>query len=282
MANYLERIGDLLRLAERSDTPKHEAENAWALAQRIGTSHSISLEVARQHQADKEKRETPIQKHITLGRGGKKGLKHYVNLFTDIGRQNDVKCNIAHNSTYVIAFGFPSDIEVAELLYASLVIQMVEASDKYLSSGAYKADTVEAPVYETYYDSWEGRNRRRIISYKQKPVDGRVARANFQEAFIATVSRRLFAARQEAIAAAEIERTEVAVESTGTELVLANKALEVNDFYKQKSNAKGSWQGNRRSNGYSGVSRSAGRTAGENVRLSSQRAIGGGQRQLTG
>lgn len=281
---YLSKIAGLLRQAE-STKNDDEAAAYMAAAQRLATATSISLEVARQHQANKEKRESPIQKRITIGTDGKKGLKYYVRLFTTIANQNDVTCNMAHNSTYVVAFGFPSDIHVTELLYASLVTQMVEASDRYLRSGDYKRETMKVETYESEYDYWKGRNVRVFAGYKEKPVDGRVARSNFMESFIQRISARLFNARQEAITEAKVIEQEAAQtlaqsQSPGTDIVLANKALEVADFYKQNSTARGTWKGYSRSKGYSSRASSAGREAGERARISSQVAIGGSRREL--
>lgn len=281
---YLSKLAALLRQAESTNN-SHEAESYMAKAQALATSTQISLEVARQYQANKEKRETPTQKTITIGTSGKKGLKYYVRLFLAIAAQNDVRCNVAHNSSYVVAFGFPSDIEMTELLYASLVYQMIEASDKFIRSGEYKKEQMEVEIYETEYDYWEGRNRRVYAGTTVKPVDGRVARANFQEAFVSRISERLRVARKEAIAAHDAEHfsvdpmgtgeTVTESVSTGTELVLANKALEVADYYKEKSNARGSWGGWSGSKGTSYTARSAGRSAGDRARIGANKAIGG-------
>lgn len=285
---YLSKIAALLRLAESAGTAE-EAANAMSKAQQIASATSISLEVARQHQADKEKREAPIQKRVQIGPRGQKGLKYYVNLFMGIGEVNDVKFNIAHNSTYVIAFGFPSDIEMTELLYASLITQMVESSNKFIKSGEYKNEFVRAPVYESYYDSWEGKRVRTVVDYKEKPVDGRVARANFQQAFVSKITQRLWTARNEAVAEVEAERDKefnsvenTEATTTGTELVLFNKKVEVRDFYKATSTAKGSWKGGSSSTAYSSNSRSAGSTAGARAKIGTQSAIGGGRTALGG
>jgi hypothetical protein len=281
---YIAKLGKLLRQAEKAATPA-EAEAFMSVAQRLSTSHAIDLEVARQHQADEEKRETPIQKHIIIGESGKRGLFTYVELFSRIASVNEVKINIAHNSTYVIAFGFPSDIEVVEALYASLVLQMVHASDEYIRSGEYKAETVLRPVYRTVYDSWDDRYRRRVVDYNHKPVHATTARVSFQKAFADKIGQRLRTARREAVAEAEARRQaepQVAQsESNGTELVLANKAVEVADFYNQKSDARGSWKGGQGVSSYSAHAAGAGREAGARARLGGERAITTGQRQVS-
>ncbi|MGV7586075.1 DUF7168 domain-containing protein, partial [Mycobacterium kansasii] len=81
---------------------------------------------------------------------------------------------------------FAEDIDAVHALYASLVVQMVRASDAYISSGAHR------------------------------PTPTITARLNFQLAFGTRVGQRLTDARQEA--RAEAVKTEK--RGTGTELVL--------------------------------------------------------------
>lgn len=259
---YLAKIGKLLRQAEGAST-EAEAAVFMAKAQELATATSIDLERARQHQASTEARKVPVQRVIHIGPRRKHGLKWYIELFRVIAANNDVKIDIAHNSTYVVAFGFESDIEVTEILYASLLTQMVEASEAYLASDEFAAETTERMNWNTY-------------TYETKRTDKRIGRASFQEAFIGRVNLRLSAAR--AVALAKID---AATESSepGTALVLANKAVEVHDFYKGKSNAHGSWSG-ARSSGWSSSAANAGNRAGASARLGGERAIGGHGRAI--
>lgn len=69
--------------------------------------------------------------------------------------------------------------------------------------------------------------------------------------------------------------------STGTELVLADKSREVQDYYKTKTgHIRGTWKGS-----YSGsialASRDAGRAAGSSARLSNSTALGGSKRAIS-
>lgn len=277
MANYTDKIGKLLRLGENASTPE-EAAVYFERAQLLASANSISLEIARQHQANKEKRETPIVKNITIGTEGKKGLKYYVRLFLNIAYANDVKCDIAHNSTYVIAFGLPSDIAVVERLYASLAVQMIKASDAFIRSGKYKEEKVLVAVYERVHTYWG--TERVYAGQKYKPVDGRVARASFQSSFCSRISSRLKAARAEAVKAADEARPVTQQnEETGAALVLRRKEVEVADFYKQTSEAKGAWKG-ARSNGYSSTGSAAGAQAADRATLDSRTAIGGSRKAL--
>lgn len=106
-----------------------------AAAQRLATATSIDLAVARSHASNRTKAQMPVQRTITIGNAGTRGLRTYVQLFTVIAMANDVKCDVASNSTFVYAYGFGEDIDASHALYASLVMQMVRASEAYIASG---------------------------------------------------------------------------------------------------------------------------------------------------
>ena len=163
----LARIAALLRQAEGTDNA-HEAEAFMAAAQRLATATSIDLAVARSHAANRTNAQAPVQRTITIGDAGTRGLRTYVQLFVVIAAANDVKCDIASNSTFVYAYGFAEDIDATHALYASLVMQMVRASEDYIASGAHR------------------------------PTPTITARINFQLAFGARVGQRLAEAREEA------------------------------------------------------------------------------------
>lgn len=78
----LARIAALLRQAEGTDNP-HEAEAFMAAAQRLATAASIDLAVARSHGAARSAARTPIQRTITIGPAGTKGLRTYVQFRVD-------------------------------------------------------------------------------------------------------------------------------------------------------------------------------------------------------
>src|SRR5947208_987521 len=121
---YLTKIAALLRKAETTDN-EHEAEAFLQAAQRLATQSSIDLAVARAHTSEREKRAVPTQRTIPIGESGKRGLRTFVQLFLEIGRANNVTCDIARDSSVVYAYGFDTDIDAAEALYSSLVVQMV-------------------------------------------------------------------------------------------------------------------------------------------------------------
>ncbi|MFI6871210.1 DUF2786 domain-containing protein [Nocardia sp. NPDC050406] len=269
----LTRIGGLLRQAESTEN-EHEAEAFMAAAQRLATRSSIDLAVARSHVADRERRPVPVQRVISIGEPGKKGLRTYVQLFVAIASANDVRCDVARTSTQVYAYGFDTDIDTCEALYSSLLVQMVRASDQYIKSGAYKSGTVEKVVTET---RWGRRVQRRV----QAPVAAVTARLNFQMAFAARIGRRLAEVKSEV--ETEAVRTDIAETApTGTALALRNKEIELVDFYKQTSEARGTWRGPEASAGYSSAARRAGDRAGRAARLGTSPELGAARGQLPG
>ena len=236
----LARIAALLRQAEGTDNP-HEAEAFMATAQRLATARSIDLAVARAHAATRLKSQAPVQRTITIGTAGTRGLRTYVQLFTVIAHANDVKCDVASNSTFVFAYGFAEDIDATHALYASLVVQMVAASNTYISSGAHR------------------------------PTPTITARLNFQLAFGARVGQRLTQARDDAQQQARADRTS----RPGTALALRNKEIELRDFYRETSSARGTWRAASATAGYSSAARRAGDRAGRRARLGSGSELSG-------
>ena len=265
----LERIAGLLAKAEATDN-EHEAEAFMELAQKLSTLHSIDLAKARAHTRNKQN-VAPIQRTITMGARGTKGLSTFVYLFMGIGRANDVKMNVAHNSTAVYAFGFPEDIEATETLFRSLVVQMVEAAQAFRKSGEWKNDLV---WHEDRY-GWG--------SYR-KPVTWLTARINFQQAYAERIGSRLIMARRDAEAESRREDQQVVSDAEvngapGTDLVLADKRRSVADYYAATSRARGAYRGG--TTRVSSISRDAGRRAANSARFSGQGAIGGTRGQIT-
>ncbi|WP_067884589.1 DUF2786 domain-containing protein [Nocardia vaccinii] len=264
----LTRIGGLLRQAESTDN-EHEAEAFLAAAQRLATRSSIDLTVARAHVTGRERRATPVQRIIAIGEPGKRGLRTYVQLFVAIAAANDVRCDVTRTSTQVYAYGFDSDIASCEALYASLLVQMVRASDLYIKSGQYRSATVEKVVVEKRY----GRKVQRQV---RAPVAAVTARLNFQMAFAARVGRRLAAVKADVEAQVRAEPTA----APGTAIALRDKELELAGFYTRTSEARGTWRGPQESAGYSPGARRAGDRAGRAARLGSSPELGAARGQL--
>src|SRR6195952_5017497 len=195
----LSRIAALLRKAEGTDN-EHEADAYLQAAQRLATLASVDLAVARAHTAQRDQRASPTQRTVVIGEAGKRGLRTYVQLFLAIGRANDLICDIARDSSRVYAFGFDTDIEMVETLYASLVVQMVRTSDAYIKSGDYARELVTKRVRVSdsrRYNKWT-REWQYDSPYQDRPVHATTARINFQQAFASRIGERLTSARREA------------------------------------------------------------------------------------
>ena len=239
----LARIAALLRQAEGTDNA-HEADAFMAAAQRLATATSIDLAVARSHTANRTAAQAPVQRTITIGEAGTKGLRTYVQLFVVIGMANDVKCDVASNSTFVYAYGFAEDIDATHALYTSLVLQMVKASESYIASGAHR------------------------------PTPTITARLNFQLAFGARIGQRLAEAKEEA--QQEADRND----RPGTAVALRDKDIELKSFYRQASQARGTWRATSASAGYSSAARRAGDRAGKRARLGPNPELSGARGAL--
>lgn len=283
--SHLDLIAKLLRQAEGT-TYAAEAEAFLSRAQVLATRHSIDLAVARAHTARANRRERPVEETITIGEPGRRGLAQYVRLLIEICSVNDVECLVAGDSTRVYAYGFASDIEVARALFASLLVQMVQAGDRYLRGGGHRGATTEV------YDPARG--------WVRKPVHGASARRSFYQGYTATVSTRLRAARDEQVAAAEAfeaerESADAAVDPASgrrppenlpmpVSLVLVEKQAEVTEFFDQakiRLRVRGSWAGERRQRAAPAApgAHAAGRRAGHRARLGDEaRGIDGGRR----
>jgi hypothetical protein len=282
VSDILTKISKVLAQAEADGVTPEEAEAFFKAAQALGTKYNIDLAVARQHTQQAQRREEPIKRSLRF-EAARNTKKHFVNLYHTIAQVNDLRINIYGDSNGVIAFGFPSDIDVTDAIFASVSAHMVEQANAYLKTGEYKNETetryqrykefenVVPYSYRARYDydkqayyTWE----ERLVT---KPIDGRTARANFYSAYTSQIGRRLREAQREAKQQVVAESSD---QGAGTELALIEKATEVNDYYKKTSDARGSWNGPS-SGGYSSSASSAGRSAAQSARLGGSTAVGG-------
>jgi hypothetical protein len=202
--------------------------------------------VARAHAASRTAAQVPAQRTITIGEPGSRGLRTYVQLFAVIAAANDVRCDVASNSTFVYAYGFAEDIDASHALYASLVIQMVRSCDAYLVTGAHR------------------------------PTPTITARLNFQLAFGTRIGQRLAEARDQA----RQEVVDSRAAGPGTALALRNKEVELREHYRGQSKARGTWRASSASAGYSSAARRAGDRAGRQARLGSTPELPGARTWL--
>lgn len=258
----IDRIGALLAKAESTDSA-HEAEALVAKAQQLATLHAVDLATARQRTQRRNRREQVEQRKRVLGRRGEAGLRHRVLLFVAIAHVNDVKVDVARDSTYVLTYGFPSDLEVVDALHGSLATQMTAGANAAIKRGDHK----EEMYWSEAAHAWRS--------------DARVFRSAFNDGFIAAVSERLRKARAAALAGDPVTPVAAHQPKTGAELVLVAKAAEVESFHAVTSDARGTWRGNGRSGApASPGAHKAGRAAGRNARLAGQQAIAGARGDL--
>jgi hypothetical protein len=228
----IDKITLLLNKAEGASTPE-EAEAYFQKAQDIATKHAIDIEVARANGGSKESVLT--SKRFQMGKPRQFGLYTYVELFCSVAYANDVRIAVAQNSTYVLAYGYDTDIAVVETLFTSLLLQMSNASAAYIATGEYKNEKVWR---DGYMENYGGTRGREWVEAGYKPVHGSTARNSFQKAFAERVGQRLAEARRRTV-----NNAQTASPGTGAELVLVRKADAVAKHFDATANAKGSYTG---------------------------------------
>ena len=259
----IDTVAALLTKAQRTDN-EAEADAYLSKAQQLATLHAIDLATAAAKAANKGKRAVPVQRQISVGEPRKRVNKPLISLFSAIASSNDVMIDIAHNSTYVIAYGLPDDIETVENIWLACAPRMVEDATRWVRGGAWRGDYVQ------YWDrDWH--------RYMEKPATAHAAKAAFFSAFTYRIKTRLAEGRKEAIVQADAEQPTLGETGTagGAELVLVAKADQVGKFYKQTSNARGSWRGYQGASlGSRSTSGQAGDRAGRAAQLGGEKKVG--------
>lgn len=269
MSATLDRIGALLAKAERTDN-EAEAEAYLVKAQQLATLASVDLAVARARVTRREARQQPESRTTTIGEKGRRANPHLIALFVAVAHANDTQVDVASNSTYVIGYGMPADLDVVETIFASLSVHMVHASQAYVTGRSWVGENYVATV---------GRTRRRV----RKPHTAQTARVAFYRAYVGRISERLEEARASALAT--LPRTSPALDdpAASAALVLREKASEVRAFHRRQSNARGSWGGYAGGvRSASGTAATAGRSAASRARLTAQQALPGKGPGLSG
>ncbi len=256
MTATLDRIAALLAKAERTDN-EAEADAYLMKAQTLATLASVDLAVARARTAHREGRHQPVARTTTIGEKARRANPHLIALFVAVAHANDVKVDVAANSTYVIGYGLPEDLDAAEAIFGSLAVHMVHAGQGFVGARAW--------VGERYVAVVSGRRTSRVHT-------AQTARAGFYRAYVARISERLEQARQEAVArAVDADRGRgsdavAGAPTSGVALVLKRKSAQVDDFHRRTSSARGSW------GGYAGGVRSASGSAAQAGRQAASRA----------
>ena len=267
MSVTVERISALLMKAERTDN-QHEAEAFLMKAQSLATMASIDLATARAHRVKDERPPDPITRTVTIGEKGKRANTHLVSLFVVVAHNNFTMVDVASDSTYVVAYGMPQDLEVTHTLFASVSVQMATSAQGYLETGEWKAETYRV----------RSRTTGLLVT---KNFTKQTARAAFYRAYVARIDERLQQAKDAAVRQAQNEQDRGGQPHSSVEIALRDSEKEVRSFHRRTSDARGRWGGYRgAASGRSGSAAGAGRQAASNARLSAAQELPGGRREL--
>lgn len=260
----LERISALLAKAERTDNPA-EADAYLMKAQSLATAASVDLAFARAHTAKLEMRQSPQIRTVTIGEKGKRANQHLISLFVVVAHANEAHVDIASNSTYVMAYGMPGDLDAIEALFASLAVQMTFAAQAWLNLGTWRAESYVA--HRKSGGRW---------SRSTKPHTAHTARVSFYRSYVERINERLAVASAQARDQVFAEHGKGRAGRKAGDLVLRAKATEISDFHRTNTSARGAWGGYsgavRTDNGSAGA---AGRQAASTARLAAQRSLPG-------
>ena len=258
--DILDKIGKLLAQAEAKGTTPEEAVAFTERAQAIATTYAVDLEMARYAQKSKEQREVPTSERVVVGVMGRKfANRWWVDLMDRVCDVNDVRWTVSHDRAVMWLYGYPSDLAVCQLLFASLNTQMVGGVAANMKAGVHKTLGIHGATY----------------------------RLNFYQGFIYTIGSRLHSSRRAALLeqrerdanAAALRSAETPDDATPVltgALVMQRKQDVVGEFY-DKNNGVTSKRTYRaiQPKTLSRAATADGATAAKNARLSTPKTLPG-------
>lgn len=226
--DHIGRISALLAKAEATDN-EHEQDAFLAKAQELATRHAIDLAVLRMSAPPGSAAENPERRKVDIGDYRKQANGHLVRLYVAIAHSNDVVVDVARDSTWLFAYGMPSDLDSVGAMFGSVAHQMVQSGNRHVAGR-----------------SWEGELSRQGYE-RPTPMNARRARAHFYVGFAVRIAERLAQGRRDA--EQKSANVFVPIENGGPPIsgvvALHSRGMAVRDYHSGVSTARGSWSGSR-------------------------------------
>lgn len=252
-------LAHVAKIYAQADAPGRTTEEKQAFlerAQMLATRHQIDLAILRKKEADRSGRSertrpTASKLFPLTALTNATHRKLVVDLASNIANAHGATLTIHGKSQYLTFYGFPEDVDLTQLMVTRVTPMMFEAADEYVASPERKATGVSA-------------------------VSARIA---FCQSFSSEVGRRLRAAVKQTTEKMVEEERQITEngETTGTEIALRAKELEVRDFVAyefKRLGVRGTWKGSRSSD-WSMTSYEAGRKAANEANLFGHKLLGG-------
>jgi hypothetical protein len=257
VADITRRISALLDKADRTENA-FEAEAYVLKAQELATIASINIAAARMRTPEQR---DPITRTIIIGEKGRRANQHLIALFVAVAHANSAQVDVASDSTYVIGYGMPGDLDMVEAVFAAISVQMVASATTYIGSGVWREESYLV----------------RGARSSRKSFTAQTARAAFYRAYVERIGERLQQARQEGIDHSDRDRGETP--GAGA-LVLRDSERKVREFHCRTSQARGAWRGYSGGARPSGSAGAQGRAAASRARLAALRELPGSRGRL--
>ncbi len=267
------RIAALLNKAE-STTSSAEAEACLAKAHELARLHAIDIDVLTRLDTGAEH---PAHRQIQIGEPRRPHSTYLVALFVGVARLNDVRLDVARNSTYVIAYGYESDIAVCERLFTAIAVHMSTAVHHYLTGGTWRGTTYlrlsrDAWATGTIATTHTARSAR--LAFYQGYVDRILQRLDEADRGASSAPRRRSAAPTgDPGAATGLQPAAPAGGDHRRDILLARKRERVDSYHREHSNARGAYRSTT-SIGPGSAAHAAGRAAADQTRLHADAALG--------